>query len=82
MVHRPSRPLAADTFEEALVHALDLLADNPKLGEASARSENDRRLYLPDVFFHVYYRLHPEREEILVVRLRHAKRRPLKDWQR
>jgi plasmid stabilization system protein ParE len=69
-----SRALA---FEAELRHRLDLVADNPELGPPSER-EDERRTYLSESGFHVFYLVNHKRCAIRVVRIRHHAQRPLK----
>ena len=69
---------AADTFEDELAHALDLLEECPAMGAPSPWSEDERRVFLRGSRHHLYYRLYPEGERILIVRIRHEKQGPLK----
>jgi plasmid stabilization system protein ParE len=68
----------ADAFEEELRHALDLLAECPKIGDPSPRSPRERHWFLLRSRYHVFYRLFEEAEVIRVVRLRHEKQGPLR----
>jgi plasmid stabilization system protein ParE len=66
----------ADAFEAELDHWLDLLAEHPRMGNPIPHGR--RHFFLMQSRFHMYYRVLDETQEILVLRLRHEKQRPLK----
>lgn len=77
-LHNHLGAVAADAFEAELRHALELIAACPAMGDASPEAENDRHWFLRRSCFHVFYRVLPKKEAVLVFRIRHQAQRPLK----
>lgn len=76
---REHNPTAARTIAEAIEQRVAGLADFPVKGPAIKRF-GVRQLSVVPYPYRVYYRLRPE--EILVLRIRHARRKPLWGAQR
>lgn len=70
--HRPAAPLL---FRHELVHAVALLAEQPRLG-AAVRDRDARRLVLPRTGYLLFYRLRPRAQRVEVVAIKHGRRRP------
>jgi plasmid stabilization system protein ParE len=73
-----NRQASPHALSEDVARAFALLTLQPGIG-VPARSErlrNIRRLTLRRVGYFLFYRVVPEREEVQVLRFRHARRRP------
>lgn len=71
-----NRPKAPDAFAVELERALQLVASQPSIG-AQARNvklAGVRRLHLPRVHYHLYYRVIAEPPTVEVLALWHTKR--------
>ncbi len=71
-----NRPKAPDAFAAELERALQLLASQPSIG-AQARNvklAGVRRIHLPRVHYHLYYRVVSEAATIEILALWHTKR--------
>lgn len=71
-----NRPKAPDAFAVELERALQLLASQPSIG-AEARNiklAGVRRLHLPRVHYHLYYRVISEPATVEILALWHTKR--------
>jgi len=58
--------------------ALRRIERHPKMYALVAGSKSIRRLRLTRTGYHVYYRVFDTREQILVTRIRHQRRRPVR----
>jgi plasmid stabilization system protein ParE len=75
-----NRPAAPRLFQKELDFALLLIGENPRIGRR-ARSErvgNAHVIELRRSRYRVFYQVLPRSREVLVVHVRHARRRPLR----
>ena len=77
---RRHRRAAPRLFQLELDTALTHLAEHPAIGRRaeSSRIRNARVLLLRRSNYLVFYQVDPAAHEVLVVHIRHARRRPLK----
>ena len=73
---RENRLSAPNAFHDDLAAALMLVAEQPACGAATAgtRHRGVRRIQLPRIGYHLYYRLAPRLGQIQVLALWHARR--------
>ncbi len=69
--HNPS---AAEGMGRRIRHAIELLADFPRLGHPS-RFDKIRVLQVASTPYAVYYSVRPRVREILILHIRHGRRR-------
>jgi toxin ParE1/3/4 len=70
---RQEKPLAAQATIAAIAAAIETLSEQPRLGR-KVTSAGVRRLPVPRTPFIAYYRI--ASEEVLVLHVRHGRRRP------
>jgi len=66
-------PETAEWFADSFLNHVDMLKRFPYLGTPLKRYRRARRLLHSP--FHVYYRVHPERRAVEILRIRHCSRR-------
>jgi plasmid stabilization system protein ParE len=73
-----NRHASPDALSDDVARAFALITLQPGIGAPAlgGRLRNVRRLTLRRVGYFLYYRVVPEREEVQVLRFRHAHRRP------
>jgi plasmid stabilization system protein ParE len=66
---RENRPAAMELFAGELARALEILAEQPRIGcrYSAYRDREVRRLLLRKTRYHIYYVHRPECEEVVVV---------------
>jgi plasmid stabilization system protein ParE len=71
-----NRPGAPDAIREDLRAVVTLIADQPECGTPtpSAKHSGLRRVHLPRVDYHLYYRVVPRLRRVEVVAFWHARR--------
>jgi plasmid stabilization system protein ParE len=73
-----NRPAAPDAIRDDLRSAVALLSEQPMCGTPTPSRKHSglRRIHLPRVDYHLYYRLAPRLRQVQVVAFWHAKRVP------
>lgn len=71
-----NRPKAPDAFAVELERALQILASQPLIGSRArnVKLTGVRRLHLPRVHYHLYYRVTPQPEVVEILALWHTSR--------
>lgn len=71
-----NRPKAPDIFAVELERALQILASQPLIGSRArnVKLAGVRRLHLPRVHYHLYYRVTPQPEVVEILALWHTSR--------
>lgn len=74
-----NRPAARRLFRDELDDALALLADHPEIGARATgrRLRGARRLVLRRSRYLLFCRVHAETQQVHVLLVRHARRRPI-----
>lgn len=74
-----SDPQAAIMVMQRIYDAVNLLCENPALGHPG-RIHGTRELLVPDTRYVIPYRVKPEFQQVQILRVFHASRKPPKCW--
>lgn len=72
-------PAAAAALQVRIEQVTGTLAEYPHIGRATQGRPNVRSKLVAGYPYRIFYTIIPERDEVRIVRIRHVRRRPLKN---